>query len=68
MKIKLIYGELRKEVQAMTCEDFSESINKGLDKRWDMSAKGTYKGSEEKILADHYRTGILSTEGFPQVH
>ena len=68
MKIKLIYGELRKEVQAKTCEDFSESINKGLDKRWDMSAKGTYKGSEKKILADHYRTGILSTEGFPQVH
>lgn len=68
VKVKLIYGELRKDVQAKTCEDFSESINKALDKRWDMSAEGTYKGSEEKILADHYRTGILSTEGFPQVH
>ena len=43
------------------------TTNKALDKRWNMSAEGTYKGSEEKILADHYRTGILSAEGFPQV-
>lgn len=67
MKVKLIYGELRKDVQAKISKDFSESTNKALDKRWNMSAEGTYKGSEEKIMADHYRTGILSAEGFPQV-
>lgn len=68
MKVKLISGELRKDVQAKTSKDFSESTNKTLNKRSDMSAEGTYKGSEEKLLADHYRTGILSAEGFPQVH
>ena len=38
MKVKFISGELRKDVQAKTSKDFSESTNKALTKRWDMSA------------------------------
>lgn len=47
MTVKLTYGELWRDVQAKTSEDFSESINEGLDRGWDGVSEEHLQGIDQ---------------------